>query len=372
MSKAWGRTRKGFVSAPRWLLVLAVAASLTACGTTTHYPTRLVKKALRGDHAALARLEHSARSGDAKAQVALGYVLSYGHPDRRQYAKAVYWWRKAVEGGSPSGEFNLGNAYYKGQGIPQDSAKAIYWWKKAIHKWKKAAFGDAHAEFSLGNAYSEGHGVPKNDIKAVYWWKKAAAQGGRPGRYAALDLGDAYNKGHGVPKNATKADYWWKKAAAQGVGRAELNLGNAYYKGHGVPQDSVKAIYWLKKAATHRRASVREGARWAIQSIEQRNHEVTNWFTLVGATHRYYCVNAKELAAEKGISAYASPLAMRNFLHNQPSWKGIKVVTGLRGKVVIIRTKRGDQFFFSSLALCRTERAMMIRNGFITNLKALR
>ena len=168
MNKAWGCTRKGFVGALRWLFVLAVAAPLAAFASL-HHPAQLAKLAEHGDHAALIRLEQSARSGDAGAQVALGYVLSYGHPDSRQYANADYWYRKAAAQGNATAEFCLGLAYSMGQGVPKNYAKANYWWKKA------AAQGNGAAEEFLGFAYAIGEGVPTNYAKAHYWRKKAAA-----------------------------------------------------------------------------------------------------------------------------------------------------------------------------------------------------
>ena len=42
---------------------------------------------------------------------------------------------------------------------------------------KQAAAGDANAQFNLGAAYYSGNGVPKDAAESVRWWRKAAAQG---------------------------------------------------------------------------------------------------------------------------------------------------------------------------------------------------
>ena len=285
--KAWGVRVKALSFAPRLLFVVVVAASLTACGTTTHYPARLAVRAEHGSHAALIRLERAARSGGAGAQVALGDVLSYGHPDRRQYAKAVYWWRKAAKGGNSMSENNLGFAYKTGHGVPKNYIKAVYWWKKA------AAHGgreERYAAFELGLAYGKGQGVPKNTARAVYWWKKAAAHGD-----ASVEtyLADAYASGQGVPKNYIKAVYWWKKAAAHGGRLAELYLGDAYYKGQGVPQDSTKAIYWFKKASVRSGRVIREGVRLTIQSIEQGANSLHGYRGVSGRVRGDHAVLAR-------------------------------------------------------------------------------
>ncbi|MDA8191648.1 MAG: tetratricopeptide repeat protein [Gammaproteobacteria bacterium] len=153
-----------------WVFIMLVMATVTLLPAfaALRYPVRLADLAEHGDHAALIRLERSARSGDAGAQVALGYVLSYGHPDSHQYAKAVYWYKKAAIQGDATAEFDLGLSYSMGQGVAQNYAKAVYWWKKS------AVQGNTAAENFLGFAYATGEGVPRNYAKADYWQKKAA------------------------------------------------------------------------------------------------------------------------------------------------------------------------------------------------------
>ena len=163
--KRGGMSRDGWVCV---MLLVFTVMPLSAFASVRH-PVRLADLAEHGDHAALIRLEQSARSGDAGAQLALGYVLSYGHPDSRQYANADYWYRKAAAQGNATAEFCLGLAYSMGQGVPKNYAKADYWWKKA------AVQGNTAAENFLGFAYATGEGVPKNYAKADYWRKKAAA-----------------------------------------------------------------------------------------------------------------------------------------------------------------------------------------------------
>lgn len=287
--KGWGRASapKGFAVTLRLLFVLAVAASLTACGTTAHHPARLAVLAQHGNHAALARLERGARSGDAKAQVALGDVFCYGRPGRHQYAKAVYWWRKAAKNGDSVSEYNLGLAYKTGHGVPKNYIKAVYWWKKAA---THGGQGQRRAAFELGLAYAKGRGVPKNTAKVFYWWKKAAVHGDT---FVENYVADAYSSGQGVPKNAARAVYWWKKAAAHGGLLAELCLADAYYKGQGVPQDSTKAIYWFRKAAVRGARNIRKGARLAIQSIEQGTNSLHGYQGILGRARNDRAVLAR-------------------------------------------------------------------------------
>lgn len=109
----------------------------------------------------------------------------------------------------------LGYAYYSGQGQPKNYAKAVYWYRKA------AAQGNASAENNLGVAYNYGHGVRKNYTRAVYWYRKAADQGNPS---AETNLGVVYYQGNGVKSSTMEALHWWTKAAGQGDQRAQSYL----------------------------------------------------------------------------------------------------------------------------------------------------
>ena len=67
----------------------------------------------------------------------------------REAKEAAERLRKAAEQGDASAQFNLGNLYFTGQGVPQDYAKAIEWFGKA------AAQGHTEAKDSLAKAEEE-------------------------------------------------------------------------------------------------------------------------------------------------------------------------------------------------------------------------
>lgn len=68
-------------------------------------------------------------------------------------------------------EFNLGAAYYHGEGVVQDYGQAVFWYQKAAEQ------GDAKAQTALGVAYITGRGVTKSRDNALIWIQKAADQG---------------------------------------------------------------------------------------------------------------------------------------------------------------------------------------------------
>jgi TPR repeat protein len=77
---------------------------------------------------------------------------------------------KKAEAGDPYAQFNLGNAYYKGNGVPQDYKEAVKWYTKSAEQ------GFADAQCNLASCYHKGEGVSQDIEEAVKWWKKAAEQ----------------------------------------------------------------------------------------------------------------------------------------------------------------------------------------------------
>ena len=88
---------------------------------------------------------------------------------------------KKAEAGDPYAQFNLGNAYYKGNGVPQDYKEAVKWYTKSADQ------GYANAQYNLGVCYENGTGVGENEKEAVKWFTKSAEQG-TAGAKKALEL----------------------------------------------------------------------------------------------------------------------------------------------------------------------------------------
>lgn len=121
---------------------------------------------------------------------------------------AVQNLRTLAEQGNAEAQFNLGQSYEHGRGVPKDYAEALRWYRLA------AEHGDPFAQFDLGNHYSEGIGVPKSEKEAVRWWELAAAQGFPPAQHT---LGKALATGaHGVSPDKIQAYVWFALSSAQG------------------------------------------------------------------------------------------------------------------------------------------------------------
>ena len=79
----------------------------------------------------------------------------------QDYKKAVRWHRLAAEQGSANAQYNLGNSYRRGKGVPQDYKEAFRWYRLSAEQ------GYERAQDNLGVMYSRGYGVPQDYKKAA-------------------------------------------------------------------------------------------------------------------------------------------------------------------------------------------------------------
>lgn len=127
------------------------------------------------------------------------------------YAAAISIWRPLAQKGDPDAEFDLGQAYRLGRGVPVDLAQAQIWLEKA------ATAGHLDAETTLGLLLFDSG----NRTGAMRWLKKAAERG-EP--RAMLVYGTALFNGDGVPKDPVLAYAYVSRAAAQGLEPAKNTL----------------------------------------------------------------------------------------------------------------------------------------------------
>jgi len=113
----------------------------------------------------------------------------------------------------------------------------------AVELWRGPAdAGDPDAEFNLGQAYKLGRGVPA-DLNQAEKWYRLAAQQNHP---QAQD-----NFGLALFQNGKHADavQWLQRSAQRGEPRAQFVLGTMYFNGDAVPKDWVRAYAWILRAA---------------------------------------------------------------------------------------------------------------------------
>lgn len=140
--------------------------------------------------------------------------------------------------------------------------------KAGIEAWQKADYGsavaiwrplamrgDADAQFNLGQAYRLGRGVPLDLGAAKTWFERAAAAGHLDAQTTlGLLLFQNGDQAHGLQ--------WLRRAADHGEPRAQLVYGTALYNGDGVPQDHVLGYAYVRRAA-------RQGLAPAKETLDQ-------------------------------------------------------------------------------------------------------
>jgi uncharacterized protein len=208
-------------------------------------------------------------------------------PDKEE---AIRWFHKAARQGHAKAMFNLGAAYYNGDGVQPDDAESYAWFllskeagnsaaDDALHRADSEAPKARVAAFKrIAKMYETGEDLPTNAVESLNWFRKGAEAGdvdasvsvasillasGRqttpeeftearkrceaaakfysPGAYCMAVI---YQKGLGLEKNPEEAVKWFHRAAELRNARATLELGEAYWKGAGVKVDLVDAYMW--------------------------------------------------------------------------------------------------------------------------------
>ena len=115
--------------------------------------------------------------------------------------------------------------------------------KAAVEQWRGPAIaGDPDAQFNLGQAYKLGRGVPVDPGLAQSWFHKAALQGHEQASdNYALALFQGGRKEEALP--------WLQHSAARGEPRCQLVLGTMLFNGDGVPRDYPRAFALMTRAA---------------------------------------------------------------------------------------------------------------------------
>lgn len=116
-------------------------------------------------------------------------------------------------------------------------------YRRAVTEWRgPAVAGDADAQFNMGQAYKLGRGVPVDLAMAEEWYRKAAAQGHPQAE-------DNYGLALFQNNKRDMALPWLEKSAKRGEPRAQYVLGTMYFNGDVVKRDYVKAYALMTRAS---------------------------------------------------------------------------------------------------------------------------
>lgn len=152
------------------LIVARKAAESGDEAAMTTYATKLVHAPdpLRDDDRAMSLLRKAANRGFAPAQVQIGRLYVEGKLVDQNYHRAVEWFTLAtLLSNNPDAHFYLGEAYFRGLGVPQDYGAAVPHYKSA------ASGGHPIAQYIIGTMYEAGWGVRQDLIQAWLWLMRA-------------------------------------------------------------------------------------------------------------------------------------------------------------------------------------------------------
>ena len=127
--------------------------------------------------------EEYANKGVAEAQIQIGRCYEYGNGVARDEAKAVEWYKKAVDQDYDEGWCCLACCYELGIGIDRNYPKAAELYTIAAER------GHPRAQNNLGSLYETGRGVEKNIKTALMWYNRAAEGGNKTAKRNLRRLG---------------------------------------------------------------------------------------------------------------------------------------------------------------------------------------
>jgi uncharacterized protein len=131
-------------------------------------------------------LVQARENGVPEAALALGDIAVRMPAQRDKAANekalklALSWYEVAANGGVPSAQFKLANAYLGGIGVPRDAAQAQQWYSRAAQQ------GLDDAQQALGVMLVNGMAGATDPVEG-YKWLLLAERGGRPEATAARE-----------------------------------------------------------------------------------------------------------------------------------------------------------------------------------------
>ena len=172
-------------------------------------------------------------SGDPKAMTMLGELYANGMGVKRDYAKAVEWYRRAADGGDREAMFALAMLRLAGRGGPVDPEEAT----KLLAS--SAKLGNPKAAYNLALLYLDGQTLPQDLKRAAELFRLAADAGNPEAQYA---LATFYKEGTGVPKDMEKSVGCCRRRHSADNVDAEVEYAIALFNGTGTPKNEAAAV----------------------------------------------------------------------------------------------------------------------------------
>lgn len=122
------------------------------------------------------------------------------------FVKAFKEFKPLAEQGNVDAQFEVGFAYYYGQGVLKDYAKGLKWSQMAAKQ------GNRKAQSILGSIYADGKGVLKDNLTAHMWYNISSANehlyaGEFRDKLEKKMTSDAIERATAMAKECMKSDY---------------------------------------------------------------------------------------------------------------------------------------------------------------------
>jgi TPR repeat protein len=199
--------------------------------------------------------------GDTWSTISLGRLYATGDGVAPDFARAKKLYETATAGGADTARsawIGLAELYRKTPPPRRDMAKAVISYQRAIE------LGDTGAMISLGEMYARSDGLTADFEKAMALFEKAVGAGAE--KDGSASLGDLYRNADDAHRDLAKAAAAYRKAADLGDAGSMLTLGKMLSSGTGVPADAGAAEGLFQKAIAA--GSARDG--WAALGVLYR------------------------------------------------------------------------------------------------------
>lgn len=172
--------------------------------------------------------------------------------DEEEYEEAFKLFMESAEKGHAGAQYEIGEAYYYGEGVEKDYEEAVRWYKLAAEN------GNVDVQEVLGDIYCGDleTDIPLNYEEALKWYELAAKSGWTyiQEKLDALNkriASELYEKGMEKydKKEYEEAFKLFMVAIEKGHAGAQYKIGEAYYYGYGVEKNKEEAVKWYKLAA---------------------------------------------------------------------------------------------------------------------------
>lgn len=148
------------------------------------------------------------------------------------FDKAVEVYRQSAEEGNAEAQFDIGYAYYTGEGISRDYTSAAMWFKRSARQQF------AKAMYNLAYCYMNGRGVPRDYDKAYSLLVESAE---KEYKRAQLTLADCFARGVLVEQNEAESNKWRNRAEGKSAENENAEKKNAESPAPKAEPSSAKA-----------------------------------------------------------------------------------------------------------------------------------